>query len=71
VFAWDDPTAYGSLVEIGYAKALNKRVHLYFDQAKDLADLWLASQVSTAFSQSENPFAAWDDFCLRLRHGTW
>jgi hypothetical protein len=67
IFAWiDDTTAYGSLVEIGYAKALNKSVHLYFSSTADLGDLWFAGQVSSSFSKSNSASAAWEDFCLRL-----
>ena len=44
VFAWlDDPTAYGTLVEIGYAKGLGKRVVVAtpdYNYAK--GDMWFA-----------------------------
>jgi len=72
IFAWiDDPTAYGSLVEVGYARALNKEVFLYFDRAKSLDGLWFSTQIATSFIESDNAFAAWDDFCVRLRRGLY
>jgi hypothetical protein len=71
IFAWiDDPTAYGSLVEVGYARALGKKVHLYFKAECNLGDLWFVSQVSTAFAEAKTVDIAWGDFCLRMRRAT-
>ena len=72
IFCWiEDPTAYGSLVEIGYGKALNKRVDIYFKTSANLDDLWFAGQISTAFSEAADVETAWADFCLRLRNATY
>ncbi len=41
VFAWiDSPTCYGTLVEIGYAKALRKRI--WIAGPAEFSDLWFA-----------------------------
>ena len=68
VFAWiDDPTAYGSLVELGYARALGKQTHIYMsDERPDLADLWFAGQVAHAHTWVRDVDVAWADFRLRL-----
>jgi very-short-patch-repair endonuclease len=43
VFAWlDDTTAYGTLVEIGYAKALGKTIVIGIAKGFDASDLWFA-----------------------------
>ncbi len=69
VFAWvDDPTCHGTLVEIGYARALGKQVHLYTHGGrKELDDLWFAGQIATAHGSATTAKEAWADFCLRLR----
>lgn len=64
LFAWiDDPSAYGTLVEIGYAKALGKTVVLYFDSGKrhDLWDLWFAAHCGE-FAWMPSPVQAWEHF---------
>jgi hypothetical protein len=67
IFAWiDDPTAYGSLVEIGYARGIGKPVHLYFQRDVDLIGLWFAAHVTTSFTKVANVAEAWADFSLRL-----
>jgi hypothetical protein len=70
VFVWiDDPSAYGTLVEIGYARALGKQVHVYVsDKCDQLADLWFAGQIASAYVETKDYVAAWEDFCLRLRN---
>ena len=72
VFAWiDDPTAYGTLVEIGYALARGKSVHVYFDSAKrsSLLDLWFAAY-SGKFAWAANADSAWSAF-LRQPRDEW
>ncbi|GAB3807144.1 nucleoside 2-deoxyribosyltransferase [Micromonospora zhanjiangensis] len=68
VFAWiDDPTCHGSLVEIGYARALGKQVHVYTQTGrKELEDLWFAGQIATAHGEAATVQQAWADFRLRL-----
>lgn len=64
IFAWvDDPTAYGTLVEIGYARALGKAIAVYFDSGKkrDLWDLWFAAHCGE-FAWMPTPVQAWDHF---------
>lgn len=67
VFAWiDEPTAYGTLVELGYASAQGKHIHLYI--AQDCAqadDLWFAGQLA-ATARAVDAKAAWDDFTQQL-----
>lgn len=71
VFVWlDDLDAFGTLVEIGYARALGKRVHLYYwgVMASVLNEhAWFAGSVSTSCIAANNAKEAWADFCLRLR----
>ena len=68
VFAWiDDPTAYGSLVELGYAQALGKQTYVYMcDEIDELADLWFVGHAATAVAWVRNLDSAWADFHLRL-----
>jgi nucleoside 2-deoxyribosyltransferase len=42
---------YGTLVEIGYAKALNKPIYIAFDHDLfyDLREFWFAAQCASAF----------------------
>ncbi|MFJ8690207.1 nucleoside 2-deoxyribosyltransferase [Micromonospora wenchangensis] len=69
VFAWvDSPTAHGTLVELGYARALGKPVHLYTQAGvKELDDMWFAGQIATAHGLAGSAEEAWQDFRLRLR----
>lgn len=69
VFAWiENTSAFGSLVEIGYARALGKQVHVYLlDEQPDLVDLWFAGQIATACTWVSSPSVAWQDFGVRLR----
>lgn len=56
VFAWlDDPTAYGTLVEIGYARGIGKRVLV--GAPTEPPDLWFAFASGTPF-QAEHPAVA-------------
>ncbi|OLZ46552.1 hypothetical protein BS329_30470 [Amycolatopsis coloradensis] len=68
VFAWiDKGDAYGSLVELGYARALGKHIYLYL--AEDLPeenDLWFATQVSSFAGRAKTAREAWEDLTLRL-----
>ena len=67
VFAWiDEPTAYGTLVEIGYARAMQKSVSIYFKEGEELGDLWFSAQISSSSSKASSATEAWKDFCLRL-----
>ncbi|MFI7077545.1 nucleoside 2-deoxyribosyltransferase [Verrucosispora sp. NA02020] len=68
VFAWlDDPTCHGSLVEIGYARALGKQVFVYTKAGqKDLADLWFAKQIANAHAEAATAEGALADFRLRV-----
>ncbi|MET8993743.1 hypothetical protein [Amycolatopsis sp. NPDC004169] len=68
VFAWiDKGDAYGSLVELGFARGLGKQIYLYL--AEDLAeeeDMWFAGQISSFTGRAKTAHAAWEDFTLRL-----
>ena len=67
IFGWiDDPSAYGSLVELGYARALNKHTSLYFSSEAKLSDLWFSTQICSSFSEMSDYRSAWDDFCARI-----
>ncbi|MBE1577679.1 hypothetical protein ACFORH_10855 [Amycolatopsis roodepoortensis] len=68
VFAWiDKADAYGSLVELGYARALGKHIHLYLAEDLDVADdLWFAAQASAVYSTAKTATHAWEDFAARL-----
>lgn len=64
----DDPTAYGTLVEVGYAHALGRQVYLYTKQGvAGLNELWLAGQVATHHAAVRNHREACDDFRVRAR----
>lgn len=69
VFAWiNDPTAHGTLVEVGYARALGKQVFVYTQSGrKELDDMWFAGQIATAHAAAATADDAWNDFRLRLR----
>jgi hypothetical protein len=72
VFAWlDDLTAYGTLVEIGLATGLGKRVWIYTAPGKDHADLWFASHLATngVVSYADNPVTAVIDFARKIYTG--
>jgi hypothetical protein len=46
IFAWiDDPTCYGTLVEIGYASAMRKPVLI--GMRKEYPDLWFARTLAS------------------------
>jgi hypothetical protein len=68
VFAWiEDSTVYGTLVELGYARALGKHVHLYMSETcPDAQDMWFAAQITTTVESTLDARTAWDDFILRL-----
>jgi hypothetical protein len=60
VFAWlDNPTAYGTIAEIGYARALGK--HLVIarpPEGQDLHELWMAFQMADKVLYHFDPVAA-------------
>lgn len=64
VFAWvDDPTAHGTLVEIGYAKAKSKRVvvatHPHIrSEVRD--DMWFAFNAADEVINATDPVAAFE-----------
>jgi hypothetical protein len=68
VFAWvDSLEVYGTLVEIGYALALGRSVHFYWqDGTFGMDELWLAGQVSLASAPAKSIEDAWFDFLLRV-----
>lgn len=50
VFAYiDDPTCYGTLFEIGYAKSAGKTVVVMFDKKKTAKDMWFISESVDVF----------------------
>jgi len=59
VFAWfDDLTAFGSLVEVGYAVAAGKRVYVAMPfQSEVRRDLWFAHYVAGCRMFSDSPVA--------------
>lgn len=72
VFAWlDDPTAYGTLAELGYAVARGKRVIIAHPSGFDPAEFWFVMQMadlvvsrSTAAEALEHA-AKWYGFAVR------
>ncbi|MEU8156106.1 hypothetical protein AB0B94_20825 [Micromonospora sp. NPDC048986] len=57
----------GSLVEIGYARALGKQGHVCTQAGrKELEDLRFAGQIATAHGEAATAEEAWADFRLRL-----
>gem|GEM_PF-4333465 len=71
VFVWlDDLTAFGTLVEVGIAVGLGKRVWIYTPGATeaDLDELWFASHVGAAGQtlRAPTPEAAIKDFLDKL-----
>lgn len=72
IFVWlDDLTAYGTLVEVGFAAGLGKRVWIYTAPGKDHADLWFASHLATngVVSYASDPVAAVIDFVRKIDSG--
>lgn len=49
-FAWSEPGAYGTMIEIGYAKAKGKPIHVGFPADRDTNhdDLWFSRFIATA-----------------------
>lgn len=65
-FAWlDDPTAYGTLVEIGYAKALGKTIVVASPDPID--DLWFATGCATSPLQASTPSSAIEALTREIR----
>lgn len=65
VFAWiDDPTAYGSLVEIGFALGLGKLVAVYMPAELRgwQSDLWFIQAVPVRCRFTRSVKEAWQDF---------
>lgn len=61
VFAWiDDDTAYGTLVELGYAAALKKTIFVAFDQKR--SDLWFAQRIAMRWVIAADAEDAWREF---------
>ena len=51
VYAWvDDPTCFGTLVEIGWAQAAEKLVYLAFAEPALANDMWFATKLGRTFS---------------------
>lgn len=68
-FAWlDDLTAYGTLVEVGIAVGLGKRIWLYGPAAEGLDDLWFASHIASEgrLHVAPDPVSAVWDFLEKL-----
>lgn len=65
LFAWlDDPSAHGTLAELGYARGLGKAVIV----AASHPDLWLASQMATHYVHGASPEEAWAQYADQLRY---
>lgn len=59
VFAWLEPEAYGTVAEIGYAKALGKDIYCAHPIGADVDDLWFASKfASTGLTAFPTPTEA-------------
>lgn len=58
-FAWlEDGEAYGTLVEIGYARAMNKKVVVAHPPDVDLSDQWFALQAADRVIVADGPVKA-------------
>lgn len=67
VFVWlDDVDAYGTIAEIGYAKALKKPIFLVIDErfkgTRLESDTWFIQQMATRTSFAKTPETAWESF---------
>jgi hypothetical protein len=66
VFAWvDDPTAYGTVAEIGFAIGLGVPVWLYEPPQPDLVqhfDMWFMRKMATVRRIADDPIKAFEDF---------
>lgn len=61
VFCWlDDPTAYGTLVEIGYAKGAGKKVIIATPNRGELQDLWLSFEIADRVYQAKDAQTGWE-----------
>jgi nucleoside 2-deoxyribosyltransferase len=68
VFAWlDDPSAYGSLAELGYAHALKTPIWLAWP--KPLKDLWFVQEMASAMIVAETATIAFREL-LRTQKGS-
>lgn len=56
VFAWLEPEAYGTAAELGYARALGKKIVVAHNG--DPGDLWLASALASEVIVASNPIEA-------------
>lgn len=63
VFAWiEDAECYGTLVEIGYAAALGKRIFIAIaPDVEPKGELWFALQAAEMVRKYNNPKTAWED----------
>jgi hypothetical protein len=69
VFVWiDDATAFGTLVEIGIAAALNKRVWIYTPEDFDSSEMWFASHIASEgrILHASSPASAVADLLMKL-----
>jgi hypothetical protein len=69
IFVWlDDTTAFGTLVEIGIAAAMKKRVWIYAPENFDTSEMWFASHIATEgrILRASTPAAAVADLLLKL-----
>ena len=63
VFCWiDSETAYGTLVEIGYAAALQKTIFVAFSGEIDVPELWFARQIADKTICADSIEDAWSSF---------
>lgn len=80
-FAWiNSPDCHGTLVELGYAKAIGKPVYIGFDNKVrretdrgyfsesylDIAELWFAAETADAYLSCDEPQVAYE--CLVRTH---
>lgn len=61
VFAWiDSQDCFGTLAEIGYARALGKPVYVAVKKGMDIFELWFSLNMATHVSFVEAPLEAFD-----------
>lgn len=69
VFAWiEDKTAFATLWELGYAKALNKVVVVAFKTDINLQDLWFVKETADIFIVSPSPAEAWSEMLYNMKY---
>lgn len=60
IFTWiDSLDCFGTLVELGYAKAFNKTIAVYVPEGFDASQLWLGISTANIFGQAANAKDAW------------